>query len=152
MIGAGGTSRAALFALQSIRGVSEIIIWNRTYEKAQALAKEFSAVVVHDLKSALITGSDCNIVIIGTIPASGQENLDFSMFSAPSSYTNAIVIELAYRPRETPLIIAAKNCSKPFVVVEGIQVLLEQGFEQFRLWTGKEPPRKAITKAVLANY
>lgn len=133
-------------------GIVEVRIWNRTVKNAEAIAQEFNIKVVHDLKSILATDLKCNMVVVGTIPASAQQDLDFSMFSVPSQYVNGVMIEMAYRPRKTPLITAAEKSGKPWALVEGIQVLLEQGYEQFRIWTGKLPPRQEIKKAVLQNY
>ena len=44
MLGAGGSSRAILYALKQA-GVSELRLWNRSPERAQALAAEFGATV-----------------------------------------------------------------------------------------------------------
>ena len=120
----------------------EVRFWNRTMENAKTIAKDFDIKLVKDLNDILKTEVECNMVIVGTIPAQAQESLDFSMFTFPSQYKNGIIIEMAYRPRETPLIVAAKNCTKNWALVEGIQVLLEQGFEQFRIWTGKKAPKE----------
>jgi len=34
----------------------------------------------------------------------------------------------------------------------GIEVLLEQGFSQIELWTGRRCPRGAVSKTALAVY
>ena len=36
--------------------------------------------------------------------------------------------------------------------VMGIEVLLEQGYRRFELWTGRRYPRSVASKAVLAAY
>jgi len=39
-----------------------------------------------------------------------------------------------------------------WVSVEGIELLLEQGYEQFKIWTGRRAPKKAIREKVLEVY
>jgi pentafunctional AROM polypeptide len=39
-----------------------------------------------------------------------------------------------------------------WVFVPGIEVLLEQGYEQIRLWTGRRPPRTDMRSAVMREY
>lgn len=53
------------------------------------------------------------------------------------------------RPRETPFLLLAKN-NNVKVIVEGIEVLLEQGFAQLQIWTGsKVVPRPQIRTVVM---
>ena len=52
-----------------------------------------------------------------------------------------IVIEAAYKPRDTSLV---KQClASGCRVFVGVQMLIEQGLEQFRLWT-KVSPEKVV--------
>jgi len=38
-----------------------------------------------------------------------------------------------------------------WATVTGVEVLLAQAFDQFKLWTGLEPPREEMIEAVLAR-
>jgi len=107
VVGAGGTSRAACFALREL-GLKEFFIYNRTKEKAETLAKEFGGKVCQNLNE-LPGELD---LLIGTIPASAQDPQAF-----PSSLfaSKPLVVELAYRPRETPLLRLAKESSCDYV-------------------------------------
>jgi pentafunctional AROM polypeptide len=144
VLGAGGTSRAALYALQQM-GIKDIRIWNRTEEKAISLAKEF-----HVTSCSTVTDCFANtnqVIVIGTIPSTAQESMTFEgVFENRSG----VVVDMAYRPRQTKLLLAAKE--EGMAIVEGIEVLLEQGYEQFRIWTGIHAPQKVISKAVMAKY
>ncbi|KAJ3261381.1 3-dehydroquinate dehydratase (3-dehydroquinase) [Boothiomyces macroporosus] len=154
VLGAGGTSRAALYALSHIKQVSETRIWNRTCSKAEALAAEFNAKLVGDLNSIFVHNEpEVVFVVVGTIPAPAQEALNFSsVFSKAAQYSFGIVVDMAYRPRSTHLIEASLNLEKKWHQIEGIQVLLEQGYEQFELWTGRHAPKKSIHKTVMEKY
>jgi pentafunctional AROM polypeptide len=143
VLGAGGTARAAIYALKQLE-VSSIRIWNRTIEKAKALGEEFGCETVKDL-NLLLQGQN-QFVIVGCIPSTAQQSLNFSeMFM---NVNNGIIVEMAYIPRQTPLLIAALGFEK----VEGIEVLLEQGYAQFEIWTGHQASRIAIKERVMGAY
>ncbi|RUS22721.1 hypothetical protein BC937DRAFT_87603 [Endogone sp. FLAS-F59071] len=146
VIGAGGTSRAALYALYML-GVSTIYLYNRTTSKASSLIKEFETYFPITLLETL-EGADFNpTIVVSTIPADNDVNWHKSLFSGRS---DGIVCDLAYKPRRTNLLKAAE--SKGWKTIEGIQVLIEQGYWQFERWTGKRAPRAKIAREVLAKY
>jgi shikimate dehydrogenase len=56
------------------------------------------------------------------------------------------VVELAYGPRDTALVAAAREAGCE--VVDGREALVRQGAASFRIWTGLEPPREVMRAAV----
>jgi len=56
------------------------------------------------------------------------------------------VMDIIYNPLETRLlrIARARGCT----AISGIQMFLHQGAEQFRLWTGIDPPLEVMSHAV----
>jgi shikimate dehydrogenase len=56
------------------------------------------------------------------------------------------VVELAYGPQETVLVLAARAAGCE--VVDGREALVRQGAASFRLWTGLEPPLETMRAAV----
>jgi shikimate dehydrogenase len=56
------------------------------------------------------------------------------------------VVDLAYGPRETALVAAARAAGCE--VVDGREALVRQGAASFRIWTGVEPPLDAMRDAV----
>jgi shikimate dehydrogenase len=56
------------------------------------------------------------------------------------------VVDLAYGPEETALVAAARAAG--CMVVDGLEALVRQGAESFRLWTGLEPPLDVMRAAV----
>ena len=58
-----------------------------------------------------------------------------------------VVLEAAYIPRHTAFVSQAleQGCR----VVEGVEMLFEQGCAQCEIWTGKPAPRAAIAAALL---
>ena len=158
IIGAGGTARAAIYALHRL-GLGKILIYNRTHETAKTVIAgfpiSFNIHVVEDLKDL---EKESPAIVIGTVPASATTLdakcegifLPNSIFSRPEG---GIVVDMAYRPYKTPLLdLAGQISSLLWQQVPGVEVLLEQGYEQFSLWTGSKPPVKIVEKEVLSFY
>ncbi|KAK9721384.1 3-dehydroquinate dehydratase (3-dehydroquinase) [Basidiobolus ranarum] len=146
VIGAGGTSRAALYALHKL-GVNKIFLFNRTHSKAQALANEckFEVVPIDSLDQL----ESLNLqIIISTIPADGTDlELPDHLFRGDAS---GVAVELAYKPRRTPFLKKAESVG--WSTVEGVQILIEQGLRQFESWTGRHPPRAQMEAQVISKF
>jgi pentafunctional AROM polypeptide len=156
IIGAGGTSRAAIHALQTL-GTKKIYLFNRTKSSAQALVDTFPDAKIELIESLGNWSGSPPTIVVSTVPASatvteqdttGSVYLPESIFEAHSG----IVVDMAYKPAETPLLALAKTVGKGWQSVKGVEVLLEQGYVQFELWTGRRAPKKVIAQAVLKKY
>jgi shikimate dehydrogenase len=55
------------------------------------------------------------------------------------------VVDLVYRPRRTVLL--ARAASAGCTVVEGVEMLIEQGARSFEIWTGRPAPVEAMRAA-----
>ena len=97
-------------------------------------------------------------VIISTMPVSAmttEEPVPDALF-LPSSLFRAdagVVMDMAYKPAEAPLLRLVKAVAggKWYSVIV-TEVLLEQGYRQFELWTGRRCPRAVVSRTVLAAY
>jgi pentafunctional AROM polypeptide len=146
VIGAGGASRAALYALHHA-GVQSIYLVNRTLKTAERVREEFRGAFEIIVSPSLNELPDFLDIIINTVPAGAtSEGLFSNLFKAPQG----LCIDMSYKPLQTPLLSAAQRQST-WETVTGVQVLLAQAFDQYRLWTGKEPPKKVIREAVMAR-
>lgn len=159
VIGAGGTARAAIFALQSL-GAQRIYLYNRTTSKAQALVEAFpdTPVKLIETLDAWPAEGPAPTVIVSTVPASatatdstnpGAVLLPLALFDATA---NGVVVDMAYKPAETPLLLLAKSAAPKWARVMGVEVLLEQGYVQFETWTGRRCPKHVVSKSVLEKY
>ncbi|KAJ6495676.1 type I 3-dehydroquinase-domain-containing protein [Mycena vitilis] len=169
VLGAGGTSRATLYALHHV-GVINIYIYNRTRRKAEALAREFERldpllnIRVLDRLAVPLPIHPPPTMVISTIPATsavgpdpGDENelIDIGLHSAHLSRAGGVAIELAYERRITSLLALAqekRDAGIAWAGVEGIELLLEQGYEQCRIWTGRRAPKSQVRQKVLDIY
>lgn len=55
------------------------------------------------------------------------------------------LIDLTYGPDPTPAVLKAKALGIP--VIDGLEVLVAQAGDSFRLWTGREPPAEVMMEA-----
>lgn len=138
IIGAGGVARAIIFGL--IKKGAKVKIFNRSLEKAKILAKEFGVEWGEDMEE--IKGYD--IIINAT---SVGMNEDKSLISEDLLNKNQIVFDIIYSPKETKLIKEARG--KGAQVIYGYEMLLYQGVEQFKLYTGLEAPVKEMEKTLV---
>ncbi|MGQ9514363.1 MAG: shikimate dehydrogenase [Thermoproteota archaeon] len=138
ILGAGGAARAACVGLASFE--PKIILVNRTYETAvdlaAALAKRglrVEAARWEDMPSAL---KDTNL-LINTTSRGMYPEIDDS--PVPKEYLRGdiFVLDLIYYPWRTKLLRDAERAGSK--VITGLDVLVYQGAESFRIWFGKEP-------------
>lgn len=163
IIGAGGVARAAIYALNHL-GVTKIGIANRTRANAEQLVREMSMldpglslVVLDSIEPAVLVQNrfQPRIVINATpLPRDGEIR---PASIAPTSELltlqgGGVLLDLIFQgdvSRSSLLDLSRRPENMAWVFVPGIEVLLEQGFEQFRLWTGRRPPKSAMREAVL---
>ncbi|KAG0222912.1 3-dehydroquinate dehydratase (3-dehydroquinase) [Actinomortierella wolfii] len=153
VIGAGGTSRAALYALHRL-GLKDISIYNRTRVKAVAVADSFKGLfevkvadgpLVHLEKNKDACGYD---VIVSTVPGTidSAALLDASVFGSGKS---GVAVELAYTPRRTRFLELAAAAG--WETVEGREVLIVQGSWQSQKWTGRRWDDEAVRAAMASK-
>jgi shikimate-5-dehydrogenase len=150
VIGAGGASRAALYALYQF-GCDTIYLSNRTRSTAEELAQSFASVfkitVVDTFEDFSNDGRVAPDILIGTIPADKTtiDSFPRALFAKPEG----VCVDMSYNPRYTPLLAATERYGEGrWGIASGIDVLLEQAFTQFRLFTGREAPREVMWDAV----
>ncbi len=135
VLGAGGAAASIIVGLQE-RGASEIYVVNRTFEKAEILAKRFGANVhpAHwsDLSECL-KNSDI-LVNTTSLGMKGQSELEINLDPLPLT---ALVTDIVYVPLETGLLRQAKQRGNP--IADGLGMLLYQAVPGFEHWFGQRP-------------
>jgi shikimate dehydrogenase len=145
VMGAGGSARAIVWALTT--NGAEVAIWNRTPEKAEALADEFGASVADPR-------GDFDLIVNATTVGMGASTQASSDLKSLPIDADALderhqVVDLAYGAVETELVRAAR--ARGAHVVDGLEVLVRQGAASLRLWTGLDPPIEAMREAARAD-
>jgi shikimate dehydrogenase len=137
VLGAGGSARAALWALRDAG--ADVRVWNRTPERAQALCAELGGTPVRKAAPADIL---LNCTAVGLDGTSSLDGLPVG----PGELTNyGCVVDLVYGASTTALIAAARAAGVD--TVDGLELLVGQGALSFELFTGVPAPRAVMRRA-----
>ncbi|MBS20256.1 MAG: shikimate dehydrogenase [Chloroflexi bacterium] len=142
ILGAGGVARAALKTL-ILKGFGEIVIANRTEERAKKMAIEFSqnnvkinTIDIKDHDLASISKKSSLIVNCTSVGMRGSDQ-SFAYLEYSDIPKDSFVYDMIYNPSYTPLMQLADLAGAKFS--NGLSMLINQGVESFKLWTGQEP-------------
>lgn len=142
LLGAGGAARAIAYGLS--RKGSKISVFNRNLENANLLVRDFKLKAAYSLnETSKISAAD---IIINATPVGMFPHVNESPIPFESIKNNHLIFDVVFKPNETKLIEYAKR--KGAKVVYGYKMLLYQAVEQFKLFTGKEPPISVMEKAI----
>jgi shikimate dehydrogenase len=135
VIGAGGGARAVLVSLID-QGAREIRLVNRTPARAAALQRDLGgpiAALPWEQRGAALGGAAMliNATNQGMV---GAPPLELALDALPPT---ALVSDIVYIPRETPLLAAARKRGN--LTVNGLGMLLHQARPAFRAWFGIMP-------------
>lgn len=145
MIGAGGAARAiAMALLQS--GCPGLVIANRTYERGQrlgrALQERFPQADIRAVPYEQAADVARRSMLIVNATALGLHRQDAPLLPDTCFRAGQVVYDIVYRPLATPLLKAAQR--RGATIVPGIDMLIGQGAEAFRIWTGLTFPVQAV--------
>jgi len=136
VMGAGGAARAIIYAILEA-GFDEVHIVNRTYERAENLAKLFGEKCqAHkwDELPALLSGTDFIVNTTSIGMAGSDASMMPDLATLPKS---AIVTDIVYTPLETPFLKSANELG--LKTVDGLGMLLHQAVPGFEKWFGIRP-------------
>jgi shikimate dehydrogenase len=163
VLGAGGSARAIVWALAGAG--ARVAIWNRTPERAGALAGEFGASVAGaDAAYWRASGNDFDLLVnttsvglagtnppptprgsLGADPEGAVPDLKALPLDADSIQARHVMVDLVYGSAETRLAAAARAAGA--TVIDGFEVLVHQGAASLRIWTGLDPPVETMRMA-----
>ncbi len=156
LLGAGGSARSVAYALLE-HGCPRLTILNRTKTKAEDIANGLAHLFPN---AQLFTGAlnkdtikqlphaelVINATTMGMLSA-----LDLMPWDEFVSFTkNQVVYDLIYNPHRTKLLKKAEADGAK--AINGLGMLVHQGAQAFKLWTGHEAPlevMKAVAQSAL---
>ena len=153
IIGAGGAARAIAF--QFAYGGGRITIANRTEERADILASDvrnglrelevissIKSIGLHEIADEI---ADTDI-LINTTSVGMHPDIDATPVPSDLLRPGLVVFDIVYNPRRTRLLLDAEQSGA--IAIGGVRMLVHQGAEAFRIWTGMEPPVDLMLEAV----
>lgn len=158
VIGAGGASRAVIVGLEKL-GCQEIKVVGRNLEKLEAFKDSFiysysclncqiSVYGWHQIGD-LIPHSD---LIVNTTPLGMYPHINDSPLTQEQSLLitdNTIAYDLIYTPRPTLFLQQAQE--QGAIIIDGSEMLVQQGAMALEIWTGQKPPLNIMRQALLRS-
>lgn len=142
ILGGGGAARAVTYALKGVG--ARIQVLTRELEESVGLQQDFGVAV--DVVANLANYRP--EILINTTPVGMQGEFEGQSFVPASFFAGCqpFVFDVVYTPKETRLLqlAAAAGC----VTLGGLEMLLRQAAEQFRIWTGREVPLEVLRGVV----
>jgi shikimate 5-dehydrogenase len=141
VVGAGGAARAAVFAIHAL-GLSRVTLVNRSPDRAEHLVESFPE-MTFTLHTHLADAQPADL-IVSCVPADdiAEEDIPEQVFLGEGG----CVVEMSYRPPVSALMRVAAR--RAWTVFGGVDVLKEQAYGQFEMWTGLQAPRDVVERAL----
>jgi 3-dehydroquinate dehydratase/shikimate dehydrogenase len=140
IFGAGGSARAAAFALA--KAGADVAICARRENAAKQLAR---AVGGEALPRRIVRTEKFDVILnstpVGMHPHPGISPL------APGELNCRLVMDIIYRPQKTQLLKIA--AARGLQTVSGAEMFLAQGIAQWEIWSERRAPEAAMRGAVL---
>jgi shikimate dehydrogenase len=138
VLGAGGAARAVVWAAREA-GASEVLVWNRTSERARLLAADLGAEAVERPRGADVLVNTTAVGLQGTA----------ADLPLADTHDPELVVDLVYGPEDPP--VTAWGRARGASVTDGLDVLLHQGALSFVRWTGQDAPLDPMRDGIRAH-
>jgi shikimate dehydrogenase len=151
LLGSGGAAKA--IAYQAAQDVEELVILNRTPEKAEQLAEmlrmSFGAKVKGGPLSSEVLKEELPTtdILVNSTSVGMHPDVDSSPVPSDLMHSDLSVMDIIYNPLETKLVKDAKVAGAK--VVSGVEMLIYQGAVAFQIWTNCPAPVDVMKSAAL---
>lgn len=141
VLGAGGAARAISYAILAAGGCATVV--NRGEARGQLLARGLGVPFVPLSKLDQLTG-DC---LVHATPVGMSPTVADTLVPEALLHRFFAVVDLIYNPPETRLLREARR--RGCITANGLSMMIAQGAEQVRLWTGRAAPIAQMRQAVV---
>lgn len=140
VLGAGGVSRAAAHGLKA--DGAQVIVTNRTAQRAEALAAELGCrFVAWDERNTVASDILINGTSVGMHP-----HLSDSPMDAHGLRAGLVVFDTVYTPEETRLVQVARE--RGCHIITGVELFVRQAATQFAHFVGRKPPLELLRETI----
>jgi len=148
ILGAGGASRAITYQVSRVD--CKVMVLNRSVERARNLVDDLRSQTSAELRYGGLTQLpgviDDTDVLINTTSVGMSPNVSDSPVPEGLLHSSLFVYDVVYNPVKTRLLRDAE--AKGAGTLSGVKMLVYQGAEAFRMWTGVEPPVELMQRVV----
>ncbi|MBK5219511.1 MAG: shikimate dehydrogenase [Thermoleophilia bacterium] len=139
VLGAGGAARAAIWAL--VGEGARVDVWNRTAARAEALCADLGGKAV-----AAPAQAEYDLIVNTTsVGLGGEDPFEELPLDAAGFVPGQLVVDMVYGEGSAALLGAAGAAGA--TVIDGLEILVQQGALSLRIWTGLEPPLDVMRTA-----
>jgi shikimate dehydrogenase len=142
VLGNGGAARAVVFALLNHIRPDCIDICARNEEKTFDIIEKLGApnIAHHDMEHIQQMLSDADLIINTTPLGMSPDTETTPVYPWAKLKQNTVVYDLVYNPLKTRFLREAQEQNPGITIIKGLDMLIHQAAEAFRIWTGKEFP------------
>ena len=140
ILGAGGAAKAIAAGLK--RREANVVITNRTFERAQQLADRLDCKAI-EWQHRHSAPAD---ILVNCTPVGMHPNVDETPYDKRELRPSMIVFDTVYNPENTLLIKDAR--SRSCNIVTGVEMFVRQAALQFQLFTGRDAPPDLLRDAL----
>ncbi|XAR52528.1 Shikimate dehydrogenase [Bertholletia excelsa] len=137
VLGAGGAGKSLAYGAQQ-KG-ARVVVANRTFERAKELAEKVGGKAL-TLEEVNHFHPEEGMVLANTTSVGMKPNIDATPISKEALKHYDLVFDAIYTPKDTRLLREARECGK--IIVYGTEMLIRQGFEQYKNFTGLPAPEE----------
>lgn len=142
VLGAGGAARATVYAL--VTSGAMVTVFNRNVERGEELARDFNC--DYDSLKNITKVSNFDIVINATNV--GLRPSDSPLLSKKMIKPNQIIFDVVYSMDHPQTKLIKQAVEQKAKVISGIDMLIFQGIEQFKLFTNKNISVEVMRRAL----
>ncbi len=159
ILGAGATA-SSIMVQAALDGVSEISVFSRSsasFDCAKRLIETLNQDTSCQLKlydieeqSRLKAEISESTILVNATAVGMSPNTEQCLIADKSFFHKGLIVsDVIYHPRETKLLTRARECGCH--TFNGLYMLLYQGAESFKLWTGKDMPIRLIKETYFSE-
>ncbi len=140
VLGAGGAARAAVWAL--VGEGARVDVWNRTGSRAEELCAQLGG-----MPSVGPIQAEYDLIVNTTaVGLHGEDPFEELPLDAAGFVSGQLVVDMVYGEGSAALLGAAAAAGA--TVIDGLEILVQQGALSLRIWTGLEPPLDVMRAAI----
>jgi shikimate dehydrogenase len=130
------------------------LVWNRTPERPDALPRDLAGAgsgTAAEGRLSPVTGDQARangygvIVNCTAVGMRDEDPFEYLPIDPERLDADIVIVDLVYAGAESRLVAEARRRSAE--AIDGLEVLVRQGAESLRIWTGEEPPLDVMRKA-----